>query len=116
MTEPNISPQVGEIWELTNCNFDWGNVVVLEIADKGKSFIAARISITDLSVNYSGLNVEIIDSFLTNVPSNFVIHIEKADKVSKDKFSKKRGTLNDADLQKVLNNYRKHKNKKDMER
>lgn len=116
MTESNIFPQVGEIWELTNCNFDWLNVVVLEIADEGKSFIAASISTTDLPVNYDGLNVEIIDSHSTKVGSSFVIYIEKADKVSKDKFSQKRGRLNDVDLEKVVNNYLAHKNKKNTER
>ena len=110
MTENNVTPKIGEIWELTNCNSNWLNVVVLDIADEGKSFIVARISTTDLPVNYSGLNVEIIDSFSTKVSSSFVIYIEKTKKVSNDIFSEKRGKLNNEDWKRVKNNYLKYKN------
>jgi len=46
MIEPNIYPQVGEIWKLIpmpDNDSDWSNVLILEVTDKNEIFVSARI-------------------------------------------------------------------------
>lgn len=116
MTEPRIFPQVGETWQLISMpanDADWVNVLILEVIDDTdgtKIFVSAKIIVTELPVNYSGLNVEINDGgFSSGICSPFVVYLDEPRHFDIRYFQQKRGKLKNEDWKNVVNNYLKYK-------
>ena len=105
MTQNNLTPNPGEIWQLKTPDPNWVNGVVLAITNNGASFVAAQIVCTQLPDNYTGDNIEIHDSFATNVPVPFVVKLDNLKTLTTTHFEFKRGCLNDADWANVSNAY-----------
>ena len=105
MSQINLSPNPGEIWHLKILPQEWSNGVVLAVTDDGKSFVTAQIISTELPASYVGANIEIHDSFTTNVPVPFVVNLDELQTLPADKFESKRGRLNDEDWTTVSNAY-----------
>lgn len=105
MTQNNLSPNPGEIWQLKLPQQDWWNGVVLAIADNGKAFVTAQIISTKLPADYVGVNIEIHDSFTTKVSEPFVVKLDNPQTLPADEFEFKRGHLNDEDWTTVSNAY-----------
>lgn len=107
MSENMINPKVGETWSLHLHHEDWYNGLVVAIKNNGEDFVTAKIICTELPVNYTGINIQIDDSFNTDIPSPFVVYLDSVKELPKKYFAKKRGQLSAKDLQRVLNSYEK---------
>lgn len=105
MTVEKIQPKVGEIWNLVSSSETWVKCLVIEVKSNGESFISAEITIGGLEEDYTGVNIEIWDSFSTKTSAPFVIHMDSPRKLKKEYFDNKQGKLSEEDWQKVANVY-----------
>ena len=105
MIEKSFYPQIREIWHLYKPEESWRTCLIVESKNNGESFVTAKVIVTELPEDYNGINIEINDSFTTNVATPFTIFMDDLKEWKKEWFDVRRGQLSDEDWQKVLDIY-----------